>query len=384
MIPLRNIRRYALKAFKQPFYAMRVFAKRTIAYLYYDFGAGRAPMPESVTLFLTHRCNLRCKMCGQWGEGGVTKSKSAQYIKEELSLERLGAIVDDAAAFKPNVTLFGGEPLLHPGCIDLVRHIKSKGMHCLIITNGYLLEELAERLVDARLDELNLSLDGSRHLHDEIRGMPGLFDRIMSGMKKLHEVKRAKGLKKPLVNLQCTITRFNYRYLEEMIDAAKEAHADSLTFHNLIFLDKPMTEKQKEADALLSCSSGDWDGFIFEPGIDADILYEKLHGIMAVKHAFGVDVFPNLSREELKVYYGFPEKVPAGYKARCLSPWIAAYVFPDGNLRPCLNSTYSFGNVDTARFKDVWNSPEAVKFRLALKNSKMFPACSRCTELYRY
>jgi radical SAM protein with 4Fe4S-binding SPASM domain len=384
MIRSRNIARYFYKALRQPGYAVKVLARRIGAYLYYRFGGGRSSMPEAITLFLTHRCNLRCKMCGQWGEGGVTKSKSAQFIREEMTGGQLASIIDDLAPFKPNITLFGGEPLLYAGCTELIKHIKSKGMHCLVITNGFLLEELAEKLVDAGLDELNISLDGNRELHDKIRGMPGLFDKIMAGFMKLYAIKAQKGLKRPLLNLQCTITRYNYEHLEEMLDVASQAHADSLTFHNLIFINKDILEKQKEIDSLLSCSSGDWDGFDFEPGIDTNLLYQKMLDITSMKHGFSVDFYPNLSRENLKAYYASPGAVPSGYIGRCLSPWIVAYVFPDGEVRPCLNCTYSFGNAREARFADIWNSQNAVKFRRALKSHKMFPACARCTELYRY
>ncbi len=384
MIPLRNIKRYAYKALKQPGYAAKVLAKRLAASFCYRFAGGRASAPEAVTIFLTYRCNLRCKMCGQWGEGGVTKSKSAQHVREELPVGRLKSLADDVAPFRPNITLFGGEPLLHSGCVDLVKHIKSKGMHCLVITNGFLLEELAEELAGSGLDELNVSLDGNRELHDSIRGMPGLFDKIMAGLKKIHEIKSGSGAKSPLINLQCTITRYNYKHIEQMLDVAKEAHADSLTFHNLIFLNKAVLEKQRKCDEELGSSSADWDGFDFDPGIDADLLYEKIKDIMAAKHDFGVDFYPNLFKGDLELYYKDPSFVPSGYKPRCMSPWIVAYVFPDGEVRPCLNSTYSFGSIKDGYFRDIWNSAEAIKFRKALKNSKMFPACSRCTELYRY
>jgi MoaA/NifB/PqqE/SkfB family radical SAM enzyme len=384
MIPLRNFKRFISKAIRQPGYAFKIFLKRLKADLYYRFGDGRADMPEAVTLFLTHRCNLRCKMCGQWGEGGVTKSKSAGLVKEEMTLDRLVRLIDDIAPSNPGITLFGGEPLLHKGAIDLIRHIKSRGLHCLVITNGFLVQDLAQDIVSSGLDELNLSLDGNKELHDSIRGMPGLFDKIMAGLEKIHEIKIAKGLKKPFVNIQCTITKYNYRFLEQMLDVARSAHADSLTFHNLIFVNKSVLERQRKCDKELGSNSADWDGFEFEPEIDVELLSEKIDRIMGQKHGFGVDFFPNLSKEDLRVYYKDPSIVPLGYKSRCMSPWVVGYVFPDGEVRPCLNSSYTFGNIQDVPFKDIWNSDEAIKFRRTLKGHGIFPACARCTELYRY
>lgn len=384
MISIRNARRFFYKACKQPGYALNVLGKRTRSYLYYQFGKGKASQPEAITLFLTHRCNLRCTMCGQWGESGVTKKKSPQDIKEELSFGELSKLVDGVYRFKPNITLFGGEPLLHPDCIEIIRYIKKKGMHCLMITNGSLLSDLAKDVVESGLDELNVSLDGGRELHDQIRGMPGLFNKIMNGIKEINRFKRKSGRKKPLINLQCTITRYNYMNLEQMLSVAKEAEACSLTFHNLIFLGRELIEKQKEYDRLLDCSSYDWEGFVFSPGIDHDLLYAKIKEVLSCAKNVSVDFYPNFSLEGLKEYYQNPSFLPKEYKARCLSPWMVAYIFPDGSVHPCLNFTYAYGNIKNNRFKDIWNGPSAIRYRRILKEKSIFPVCVRCTELYRY
>jgi len=323
-------------------------------------------------------------MCGQWGEGGITQQQGARYIKEEMSLSALKRIIDEVSSFKPNITLFGGEPLLYQGCPEIINYIKQKGLHCLMITNGSLLEELAERIVDSGLDELNVSLDGATTLHDSIRGQPGLFDKIMRGLKALNYHKAYKRGKKPLLNLQCTISRHNYKYLEQLIDVANEAGADSLTFHHLIFLNRAILEKQKPYDRLLGCNSFDWEGFVFEAGIEAQTLFEQKKRITAKEYHFGVDFYPNFSHQNLLRYYQDNDYTPLDYPQRCLSPWIAGYIFPDGELRPCLNSGYSFGNLKKDRFWKIWNSSEALKFRSLLKEKGIFPSCVRCTELYRY
>jgi MoaA/NifB/PqqE/SkfB family radical SAM enzyme len=383
MFPLRNLKRFFYKALRQPGYAFGVLIRRLQANLSYIFAKGRSSYPEAITLFLTHRCNLQCKMCGQWGREGVSKRQSAQYIQAELSLNELQLIIDDTASFKPNITLFGGEPLLHPGFPEIIKYIKQKGIHCLVVSNGFLLEELAEGIVDSGLDELNVSLDGNSALHDQIRGMPGLFDKIMHGLKQINYFKTRKNKHKPLINLQCTITQYNYKYLEQLIDVANEANADSLTFHNLIFINRQVMEKQKAYDNLLGCNSLDWEGFIFEPGIEPEVLYEKMKKILSGRYSFSVDFYPNLSHKALLEYYRKPDYRPCG-NACCLSPWVVAYIFPDGEVRPCLNSSYSFGNIKQMRFTEIWNNAKAVGFRKILKKNKIFPVCARCTELYRY
>ncbi len=384
LIPLRNFKRFFYKALKQPGYALGVFTKRLEANLYRSFAEGRSGYPEALTLFLTHRCNLHCQMCGQWGEGGVTKTQGQEYIRQELSFDELSAVIDNVSAFRPSVTLFGGEPFLHRDCLRLIRYIKQKNMHCLVITNGSLIENIAEEIVNSGLDELNVSLDGKEELHDRIRGMPGLFEKIVSGLKKVNYFKDQRNKEKPLINLQCTINQQNYKYLEQMTEVALEIKADALTFHNLIFLEPEILDKQKQYDTLLNCSSADWKGFIFEPGIEPGVLYEKMREISSGKYSFTIDFYPNFSCKQLKRYYQEPCYTPSEPGTRCLSPWLVAYIFPDGEVRPCLNFSYSFGNIKEGKFTEAWNSRKAIDYRRLLKEKKIFPVCIRCTELYRY
>ncbi len=384
MNALRNWQRFLNKSLKQPGYALKVFSKRLASFSSYVFGAGKSSYPEAVTLFLTHRCNLRCKMCGQWGEGGVTKKDTSQHIREELSVVELNSVIDDLAVFRPNITLFGGEPLLYPSVTDLISRIKQKGMHCLMITNGSLLEKAAEEIVASGLDELNLSLDGKGEEHDRIRGLPGLFNQIMAGLQKINYYKEQKNRKIPLINLQCTINRDNYQHLEQLTEVARQVKANSLTFHNLIFLDRSIIQEQEKINQELGCDSLAWEGFIFEPGMDIGLLSRKIAQVKAGTYPFSVDFYPNFSREELLDYYSNKNYRPSGGAARCLSPWMVAYIFPDGQVKPCLNFSYTYGNIKNNKFTELWNDPQAIKFRRQLKQHRLFPVCARCTELYRY
>lgn len=383
MIPLKNARRFFQKTLRQPLYAVSVGLRRLGAYYSYNFSNGRSSHPEAITFFLTKLCNLRCKMCGQWGDSGTSKTHEHELLKARLSFGEIKKTLDEVSVFKPNITLFGGEPLMHPEALEIIRSIKAKGLHCLIITNGVLLNNFAEAIVNAGLDELNISIDGSRELHDQIRGLAGAFDKIASGVDSINDFKKRLSRNKPLINIQCTINQYNYERLEEMLEVAEQLKANSLTFHNLIFLNQRAIEAQKKVDAILNCSTKDWEGFVFEPGIDSQKLYQKLKATLSQKHSFKVDYFPNFSKKSLSAYYD-DAYMPENYGSRCVSPWVCAYIFPDGEVKPCLNSSYSFGNIKNNTFSKVWNSKKALEFRGLLKKHKMFPACIRCTELYRY
>jgi len=324
-------------------------------------------------------------MCGQWGRHGVSLKAENASLQEELSFEQLSSIIKEVSFFKPNITLFGGEPLLYKdGCIRLIDYIKKNKLHCLMITNGSLLQENAESLVLSGLDELNISLDGPAGLHDKIRGQEGLFNKIVSGIERINYFKLRHRRKSPLIGLQCTLSSDNYRYLDKLLPVAKKLKVDSLTFHNLIFINEKMLKEQKEKDLLLESDSKGWEGFLFDPGIDAHMLQEELKVIFTSAKGINIDLYPNFSPAALKEYYDNPQGVPAGFSPRCLSPWIDAYISYDGSVKPCLNLSYSFGNIKDAPFLNIWNSDAAVNFRRQLKKNKIFPACPKCTELYRY
>src|SRR3989339_62476 len=385
MIPRVNIPRFFHKALRQPFYALRVGWKRLEAYRCFIRGSGPAPAPESVTLFLTHRCNLRCRMCGQWGESGVTKHVLPAELKEELTPEVMDDVIEQFKIFKPNVTLFGGEPRLYGKIIPLIRKLKAAGLHLLMITNGSLLSQYAPELAGSGIDEINLSLDGDEELHDRIREHPGLFRKIAEGVESIQRLKRESGKKKPLVNLQCTINQWNYRQLERLAAVAKALDADSLTFHHLIYLSEGVYRKQEEVfyDDF-GCDSPGWKGFLFSPGIDPAVLIPKIREVKRRVRGIPVDFYPAFGDKEITEYYTNPDFRSRSYSAHCLSPWTCGYVFSDGSVKPCLNLPYVFGNIREERFLEIWNGEKAGNFRRRLKERKNYPACFRCTEFYRY
>ena len=90
------------------------------------------------TLDIIRECNIECEGCYNAHPGFI---KSLDEVKLELdrlmTLRRLDI-----------VTLAGGEVTLHPDLPEIVRHVKAKGIHASIITNGVLLDE--ERVLELR------------------------------------------------------------------------------------------------------------------------------------------------------------------------------------------------------------------------------------------
>lgn len=386
MLRMRNLSRSMKKAVRDPVYSFSVLKKRFSAWLAYSFGDGTSPCPETISLFLTYRCNLRCKMCGQWGEDGWARKLAPEALATELSLERIDSLLDDVAAWKPAITLFGGEPLLYSKWEDLVRHIKSRGLRVNMITNGTMLSKYVDKVIELGVDEIIFSLDGPEEIHDEIRSGDGVFKRAAGAFGELYEAKKKMGSITPRVNINTTIFESNYRRLGEVLGVAESLGADAITFHHLIFLSKAVCVKNSsvfQEEFGLSCM--DWEGFAREtlPDIDVDELIGILGSLKKRASPVAVSVYPNFTDQEMRKYYGGFEFMPDTYANRCVSPWMTVYMFPNGDVKPCLDTCFIAGNLNTASFREIWNNDQFRTYRKVLRKRGSFPACTRCTEYYR-
>lgn len=383
MIPIRNLKRNLKKALLFPGYAFRALCLRGRSALSYYYGDGKSALPETISLLLTYRCNLRCKMCGQWGEVGSARHYTPEILKQELGIDDIRSLIDDVRGFSPTITLFGGEPLIYRDIVSVIEYIKSSGMRVNIITNGTFLSRYAKDLVRLGLDEIIFSLDGPADIHDRVRGRKGVFRDAEKGFSIVSEEKKRRGVKRPVVNVNSTIFDFNYEYLSETFKSAKAMGAMEVTFHHLIFLNRQIYDAhnrvmKKKFDTV----STDWEGFILDelPSIDPDRLIENLRKI----RSYGASVYPNLTDKEVREYYTNFEFSPKSYPKRCMSPWMVAYIFPEGSVRPCLSQGVSLGNIREKSFREIWNGEGYRSYRREVKERGMFDACIRCTELYRF
>src|SRR3972149_3284556 len=112
--------------------------------------------PISLRVSVTDRCQLRCLYC--MPSGGVKKFARDQVISFEEILRFVRVLKSCFGLLKVHIT--GGEPLLRPGIIELVKMLTLEGISDFALTtNGLLLPEMAPELKRAGLNRLNVSLD---------------------------------------------------------------------------------------------------------------------------------------------------------------------------------------------------------------------------------
>ena len=117
------------------------------------------PFGRAITylrISLTDRCNLRCVYCMP-KEGLQWQARADQLLVEEIARVVKTAVQGGVK----RVRLTGGEPLVHPQVVEIVRRIASNPNieEVSITTNAMLLERLAQPLADAGLTRVNISLD---------------------------------------------------------------------------------------------------------------------------------------------------------------------------------------------------------------------------------
>jgi MoaA/NifB/PqqE/SkfB family radical SAM enzyme len=89
------------------------------------------------------------------------------------------------------LVITGGEPMLHPDCVDIVRHAKAQGMVVILVTNGSRLDATnIHALKESGLSSIIISIDAaSVKVHEENRRLPKVCEKIKKANELLRHVK---------------------------------------------------------------------------------------------------------------------------------------------------------------------------------------------------
>jgi AdoMet-dependent heme synthase len=186
-------------------------------------GDPAAAGPRLIAWELTRSCTLSCRHCRAAAERGPYTG--------ELTLAEIRQTIDNiaGAGYNPIMILTGGEPLLRPDILDIIRHARAAGLRPVLATCGALLTpERARDLRAAGIERISISIDGpDAASHDAFRGVPGAFDAALRGM----EAARAAGLG---FQVNTTVTRGNADQLEDILGLAVRLGAEA--FHPFLLV----------------------------------------------------------------------------------------------------------------------------------------------------
>ena len=353
---------------------------------YYNRKDNISPAPLSYNLKITNACNLRCKMCAQWGDRGYNFTRPTSEIKQIVPLETYKKMIDEIKHIKPAIYIWGGEPFLYPPLMDLIKYIKDSKLVLELVTNGVKLSENAEALVDMGLDGLMVSVDGPREIHDEVRGVKGTFDRLMTGIEAVKKYKKKNHRKKPYIVFFSTICKENGKYFDKITEVGEKMGIDMMVIYPSWFTTEEIGKNHtKLMQEELNCTPFTWKGYV-NTFSEAEIasISDTVKRIRSRKYNFPIMWLPNLENNEVERYYREPHET-FGYK-RCVAPWSMTEIMPNGDVVPCRDySDYVVGNITEKSILEIYNGEGYRKFRgLLKKHGGLIPICARCCGLMGY
>ncbi|MFA5275761.1 MAG: radical SAM protein, partial [Candidatus Omnitrophota bacterium] len=181
------------------------------------------PKPNHVHMRFTSRCNLHCRHCDIWKLKPV-KSRELPVADWKKCIDKLHAWLGSYL-----VDLAGGEILLYPGAVELIRYCAERGGQVNLTTNGTLIDEaMAEKLGHSGITCINISIDGLANTHAYIRDRKEIFAQLEKSIRNLAQYKTI-----PHIAISTVINKYNLEELPELIRLPEKWGISSITFQAL-------------------------------------------------------------------------------------------------------------------------------------------------------
>ncbi|MCR5121363.1 MAG: radical SAM protein [Ruminococcus sp.] len=176
------------------------------------------PRLRYLFLELTSRCNERCLHCG---------SSCGDIVLDEMPAETYYRFLDEVKADLGTddkmLCITGGEPLLRREFFDIMGYAHKLGFSWGMTSNATLItREVAERLRDAGMATISVSIDGLEPTHDAFRRTPGGYKLAMRGIENLLAVGGFK-----TVQVTTVVTHQNIGELDALFDIFDKMDIDS-------------------------------------------------------------------------------------------------------------------------------------------------------------
>lgn len=299
--------------------------------------------PLIVNFQLTHRCNLRCKMCNIWRDPQEATLPLEDFKKIIKEAGELGCFF---------ASLSGGESLIIKDILSYVSYAKSHIPYVNLVTNGLLLsQEMAKGLAETGLDTISISIDGLEKTHDTIRG-EGSFAKALEA---INNIKINAPRIKVIVNT--VISQWN---IEELIKLADMVESQGVYHKFQPIFDQPYFHGQ------LSQS---------EPWKISNSQIEKLKEIVERLKARKNVVNSKYYLSSIPSYFLGKNKRGL-FREKCKSVHYYCEVRENGELYPCLEGMQWKGGYKLKEsFKTTYYSGDFRRSVTQLEN------CKRCQEV---
>jgi len=306
------------------------------------------PYDFFVQWHLTERCNLRCRHCYQ--SGGVAEMRYDEICR---AIDNVKSAIEGWATeyqmdMSPSLHFTGGEPLLRKDLFLIMNYGRWRGFSISLMSNGTLIDnDMAQRIREAQVNDVQISLDGLEATHDSLRGK-GSFQRTLEGISKLV----AQGVE---ANINLTVSRLNMGETGELVRLAGELGASAIAFSRLV-----PTGRGKKL-------SGD--------ALTRDEVAAFYKGLQKYKGNGKVVV---TSRDPLAAIAEMEGEIPITEMpiGGCAAGVFGVTVAADGTVMPCRRMDLSIGNIKETSFRELWaESPVLWSLR---RREEYHDGCGSC------
>ncbi|AEE14523.1 Radical SAM domain protein [Thermodesulfobium narugense DSM 14796] len=299
-----------------------------------------------IQVHLTERCNLRCRHCYQENQKTELKFDDWEnffsYSKDLIREWEIKYDIEIPFLIK----LTGGEPFLREDFFEIVKFLNEIDIEPYILTNGTLIDKkMLSDLKKFRFNGFQISIEGSKDTHDNIRGQ-GTFYKVKDAIKLLKEENFR-------VFLKTTLSRLNYKDLNDLIDISNKWGVDGLGFSRLV----PIGNGSKLHDYMLS--SSELKDFYLNLKAKNITSFELL-----IEDPLGVCVLDDELKDKINSIGG------------CSAGFSSITVLSDGEIVPCRRMPISLGNILKDDLRKIWSENEVL---LSLRDKNKYKnGCSSC------
>ncbi len=314
--------------------------------------------PFQLVWDITYGCNLKCKHC---------YATAGKPLPDELTTEEALDVIDKLDKFGITILAFsGGEPLVRKDIFELTNYASEKGMYVAIATNGTLItEDMAKRMKENGVSYVQISLDGMKKTHEEFRGMSGVFDKTVEGIR--NSVKEGF-----FVNVSMTVTKFNYNDVDPVIDLCEKLGVSWFMHYNFIPTGRGGTVLGRELD--------------ITPEMREKLLnklYEKNKtsniSILSTAPQFARIVMERDAEYVPTHFYNVGVRGLADFIGGCGAGRFYISLRANGDIQPCVFFPLKIGNIREDDLEKLWKESNILR---ELRDRDILERCGTCE--YRY
>lgn len=302
-------------------------------------------------IYGTDLCDSACKHCLIWTKRPVNY----------LPFEKIKEIMQSRCiSKKTTVGLEGGEFLLHPDAIEIMKWFKKNHPNFDLLTNSLIPENVIEAVEKAPPKRLFISIDGDRDSYLHMRGKDG-YDGIIKVIEKTHK-------KVPISAMFCLSPYNDFDDLKHVAEVCKKYELDlrigvyndisffdtieSAHYNDIGSLKSPEIRSFSEAKNLVNTKAHDSGVTTDAPRVTKEQLINIKEKIPAIVKEF---------QENYDFLVLYDEWRRGDLKLNCHSILDSLVVLPNGDVPICQNLDVMIGNVFTNSLDEIFNGPQAIK-----------------------